>query len=230
MKMPNTFRTNKELTEAQLEKIIKETLVDKVLVKSVAKEVAEYLQDKDMSKDINIEFEKFVNVRTLSTIKLESGENENDSYVERYFQLGSEAQKTLLIMEKEKIIASLLDFDETMAETDVYHEGLNKVQIISENGIYVFNFLDYRMTREEEETDETRIIEVEVKKPNKVFKAIFFPNKEFKEQKEVPLKNVYEIRRIYGSLEYAKFSKKAHDTVVNALKDNGYDLKIKIQT
>ena len=63
MKLPESFRTSKELTQEDIEEIIKKTLVDKVLVENFGDYLQEYLEKKTIADRMIIKFDKYLDTQ-----------------------------------------------------------------------------------------------------------------------------------------------------------------------
>jgi len=204
IKLPNTFRTNKELNEEELDEIVKKTLVDKVLVEMISKEIGEKLENKQLSEKLKVEFKKTFYLKENEDIERVVEFNEDKSEKDIYA-----SKSDLHIQETNQILEELLKLEKDVKEEEIVHTYNNTFNLITDKVVYKFWLIS-----KEKSSDKT----TEVSETDKIGT--------FKKKK---ITNIYHNPTVEGYVKYAKFNKEHNEKIIQILKEKGYNVTVQIE-
>jgi len=204
LKLPDTFRTKKEVSAEELEEMVKKTLVDKFLVETIGKEIGERLENKELSRRLQIEFKKKLNIieDNLKHKESDFSEYKNKSHI--WPDKDDLHQKEL-----KNILDGILKLCPEVKEEEIIHTYNNTFNIITEDYAYKFWFMV--------DTNNSKITKELIDHPDQ---------KKCKKGKEAY--KIYHNPIIQGDVKYAKFNKEHNEKIVKVLKDNNYYVTINI--
>ncbi|MBU4501558.1 MAG: hypothetical protein KKA79_03135 [Nanoarchaeota archaeon] len=132
MKIPETFRTGKDLTQEDIEEIIKKTLVDKILVEEFGDYLKEYLEKKSIADTMVIKFDKYLNIRDKKYEPIDSIEKVDEENKEIEINLFS---KPFFPLETRLICDEIMNQDSGLKDTEVFQKG-KEFSIVNKDVIY----------------------------------------------------------------------------------------------
>jgi hypothetical protein len=206
MKVPKIFVPERERLEKEVEEIVKNTIVDKVLVKDLAKELESYFERKDMAERISISFEKKVDILSNPDLNTRLEKNNIGEYV-----LKKDAKSSLQRRATDSIIDRLRELKPDIREEEITNAYVNSFNIVTKETAYKL-YLEVKELYCDEE-----IIVKEIEK-----KGIFG-------NKTKSVKEKYCNPRIKGEINYAKFDKSHHETLLKILKEEGYLASVNVK-
>lgn len=206
MKVPKTFVPERERLEKEVEDIVKNTVIDKVLVKDLAKEIESYFESKDLAERISISFEKKFDLSSDPDLSTQIEKSNYGKYV-----LKKEAKNSLQERATDSIVNKLIELIPSIKEEEITHEYANSFSILTKETAYK---LFLRIV--EPYNDEKTIVK-------EVEKKGLFGNKIKK------IGETYCNLRISGDVDYAKFDKPHHETLIKILKEEKYLVSVNVK-
>jgi len=240
MNIPTGFASEKEKKE--IEKIVREILVEKVLVEDIAKELRVQLENERLAEMLKIEFKKIIDISENNNLKLKTERNTHPSW---YKEWPSEIRDHIQVedlagfrtQELNQILGRLME-EPDMKEEYVIHTEHYYFDVVSKDFIYKLA-LPIHTNEKLVPTNKTVPFTRHVKKEKdsnthllvKPFKKIFQTKEEttehFEEEtKDLPLVNIYSNPRIEGTIKYLKFNHKHNTRLIKLLKERGYDVSL----
>lgn len=231
MKVPETFvkEKNKQATQEELEESIKKTLVDKILVENIAKELGKRIEGEILAKRMSISFRKTFN---LEEEKLETITEKNPySVYSSPYEIRNETKleyKTMEFIfnkEQSQILEKITQIEPNLKEDEMIQKDNRCVDILSKDVIYELSMSN--ITSEiRKETGKTEPYQKKIYKRS-VLK--FFRKKLVGEENvELPLVDVYKNLVVYGEVKYVKFNFEHNAKLLKALKGLGYECSMNI--
>jgi len=206
MKVPKIFTPEREKFEKEIEEVVKNTLVDKVLVKDLARELEAYFESQDLAKRIVISFEKKIDIANDPDLNTKLEKDYSGKYC-----LSKDAKVSLQQQATGDITDKLRKLRPDVQEEEITHEYVNSFSILTKDVAYKL-FLKVV----DPYCDETSIVQ-------EVEKKGFFGDKIKK------VREVYCNIRITGDVNYAKFDKSHHETILKILKENKYLISVDVK-
>ncbi|MBU4501559.1 MAG: hypothetical protein KKA79_03140 [Nanoarchaeota archaeon] len=142
MKLPNTFRTEKD----KIEDLIKKTLVDKVLTEDIGKEIRKYLDMKNISDNLYIEFWIVVDLSKHPNLELEK----EKEFLRKKTFIKSGYDSQLYDLESDRIINMIYDLEPNIKAEEITNSMSSNVGIIRDDMVYRIKFTDVRYYDEDE--------------------------------------------------------------------------------
>lgn len=230
MKVPKIFTNEKgkEVTQEDIEEIIKKTLVDKILVKNIAKELKDYIESEILSKRINLGFSKTINLKENSINTVTRKEmypfKDRPEQIRNNMEVKYETKCNIMNQEITSILEKIMEAEPSIKEEEVLQKNNWCFSILSKKMIYELS-LNYHANEERVDTGRTE----PYKKINKRTLRTFFKINFVKEETlELPVIDVYHNVVFYGSVKYVKFNHEHNAKIMKILRDLGYNAQVNI--
>lgn len=231
MKIPETFTSerNKEVTQEELEETIRKTLVDKILVENISKEIKKYLESEALAKRLNIGFRKTIDI-IANNLKTTAGKElypsrEHPYQVRNNIKTDYETRESIFNQEIASIQEKIMELEPDLKEEEIIQNYSKCFSILSKETIYEVS-ISYTTNEKDVETGKTDQFKMDIYK-RKV--RNLFKRKLVKEGiLELPLIDVYHDPVIYGTVKYAKFDHEHNTKILKALKELGYTYSVNI--
>lgn len=222
MDVPKGFVPKKKIEE-----IVRKTVVKETIVKDIAKEIEQYLENKRLAEILKVNFEKFIDLSENKDLDLRSvkkkylttgGLRNIDERVKPDFIIQvqnrifatEKSLNDLVAQETDKILENIRKTEPRIKEEEIVKTYPNSFNVTLKNCIYKIHLQAYWNNDGKVNTDE-------VFKAGRVFK------------KRVPVVNVYINQRIAGTVKYAKFDKEHNEKLMSIFKERGYYVTINIE-
>lgn len=206
----------KKQTKEEIEEIVRKTVVKGVIIKDIAQEIKEYLENEAIAKRIEVTFEKYIDLdKTGLEVKLAERKRTKkgmELHIEAIREEDWELLEKISKKERNKILESLRELDMDIEEEEIlagYDSSFNVISqdVIHELKLDHINFYDTK----DKEVNTGETIEVGMWSKEKV-----------------PIIKVYKNPQINGTIKYAKFNMQYNKKLLKALEKNGYICSINV--
>lgn len=224
MKVPTLFVKDQEELEVEVKKIVKKTLVDKVLLEDFAKELTAHLEGELIAKRIEVVFYKNWDLTKDKIFETET-EREHFNYKIRD-NIRVVGQNKFLdklrLQEQTQILNYIREIEPSIRNEDIIIKPYC-LDIISKNMIYKLS-LSTGTSSEHVSTD----ITIPFKNEKEIVKLLVF-KRTVDEKIDKSLEKVYHNPRINGNIQYVKFDQEHNQKLIKFLQGKGYEVHISIK-
>jgi len=206
MKIPETFVSENHEFEKEIGEFIKKTLVDKVLVENIAKELETYFDSKNLADRIKVEFRKMMD---LTEEKNKQRKTTPNGYGR--ISLTKEERDSWLKGSTNDIINRLNELKPSIKEEEITRGYINSFSVITKD-------FSYKLIIECFELHEDRKTVTEEVKGHGMLGT-----------KTENVSKTYENPTLKGEINYVKFNKEHHETLLRMLKEDGYKASVALK-
>ncbi|MDP2908529.1 MAG: hypothetical protein Q8N77_01855 [Nanoarchaeota archaeon] len=224
MKIPESFLPeNKERIESEIEQIVKKTLIDRVIVEDIAKELKKALEEEMLAERIEFRFNKTLRLLDNKNIPTKTHREQRYHNIIEYIEAYPSFFERLKTQEYDDILYAIKESDPSIKDEEIIHTGADYASVISKGAVYNLS-LGTSTKTEQEKTDITIPVTATYTKRT----AVIF-KKTLEKTKDFPLVKVYENPHIYGEIKYAKFNQEHNQKLAKILQEMGYKIFINIK-
>lgn len=227
MKVPSIFlpETQRKELEKEIEEIINNTLIDKVLIEKIGEELKEYLESKTLAEAFKILFKKTIDLSKDGSIKTVTKRSVADSYRDNYDieklpyfckpqkvvdSIKAEKESSIRKKETTSLLEEIRELEPCLKEDSIMDDYENSFSIVTKEFIYDMVLNINNRECKCVETGETTTVGRYHKRTVPIIKAYYHPIME-------------------GSITYAKFNQEHHEKIIKALKKRNYLTTIEIK-
>lgn len=224
MKIPESFLPeNKERIESEIEQIVKKTLVDKILVEDIAKELKKALEEEMLAERIEFSFNKTLRLLDNKNIPTKTHREQRHYSIIEYIKADPSFFKSLKTQEYDDILYAIKESCPSIKDEEIICTGTDYASVISKGVVYKLS-ISTGTSEEREKTDITIPVTCTyVKRTAIIFK------KTLEKTEDIPLVKVYENPHIYGEIKYAKFNQEHNQKLMEILQEREYKIFVEIK-